>query len=183
MSDPAIGEADVERLADEFEAVRAAQAGDQRAFAVLYAAYWPMVHGIVLARATSADVADVAQDVFVTALARIGELRDPAVFGGWLAAIARNAGTDALRRRRPTEPIADDVRVGAAPRLEALAVLRAIRELPDAYRETLVLRLFEGMSGPEIAVRTGMTAGSVRVNLHRGMKLLRARLGEDGGRR
>jgi RNA polymerase sigma-70 factor (ECF subfamily) len=46
----------------------------------------------------------------------------------------------------------------------------------------LVLRLVEGMTGPEIALRTGMTAGSVRVNLHRGMKMLRARLGaEDGG--
>jgi RNA polymerase sigma-70 factor, ECF subfamily len=49
--------------------------------------------------------------------------------------------------------------------------------LPEAYRETLVLRLVEGMTGPEIAARTGLTAASVRVNLHRGMKLLRERLG------
>jgi RNA polymerase sigma-70 factor (ECF subfamily) len=70
------------------------------------------------------------------------------------------------------------VQAASAPdRLEALAVLAAIRELPDAYRETLVLRLVEGMTGPEIAARTGLTAGSVRVNLHRGMKQLRERLG------
>jgi RNA polymerase sigma-70 factor (ECF subfamily) len=69
------------------------------------------------------------------------------------------------------------VRVASAPdRLEALAVLAAIRALPDAYRETLVLRLVEGMTGPEIAARTGLTAASVRVNLHRGMKQLRERL-------
>ena len=43
--------------------------------------------------------------------------------------------------------------------------------------ETLVLRLVEGMTGPEIAARTGLTAASVRVNLHRGMKQLRERLG------
>ena len=49
--------------------------------------------------------------------------------------------------------------------------------MPDAYRETLVLRLVEGMTGPEIAERTGLTAGSVRVHLHRGLKLLRERLG------
>jgi RNA polymerase sigma-70 factor (ECF subfamily) len=55
-------------------------------------------------------------------------------------------------------------------------VLAAIRALPEAYRETLVLRLVEGMTGPEIAQRTGLTAASVRVNLHRGMKQLRARL-------
>ena len=56
-------------------------------------------------------------------------------------------------------------------------ILELIRSLPDAYRETLVLRLVEGMTGPEIAARTGLTAASVRVNLHRGMKLLRERLG------
>jgi len=42
--------------------------------------------------------------------------------------------------------------------------------LPDAYRETLILRLVEGMTGPEIAARTGLTHGSVRVNLHRARK-------------
>jgi RNA polymerase sigma-70 factor (ECF subfamily) len=55
-------------------------------------------------------------------------------------------------------------------------VLSAIRTLPIAYRETLTLRLVEGMTGPEIAARTGLTEGSVRVNLCRGMSLLRARL-------
>ena len=62
-------------------------------------------------------------------------------------------------------------------RLDAARALRAIRELPDAYRETLVLRLVEGLTGPEIAAVTGLTPDSVRVNLHRGFKLLRERLG------
>ena len=51
-----------------------------------------------------------------------------------------------------------------------MTVLAAIRRLPEAYRETLVLRLVEGMTGPEIAERTGLTPGSVRVNLHRGLQ-------------
>ena len=61
-------------------------------------------------------------------------------------------------------------------RTEALAALAVIQTLPEAYRETLVLRLVEGMTGPEIAARTGLTPASVRVNLHRGMKQLRERL-------
>jgi RNA polymerase sigma-70 factor (ECF subfamily) len=61
-------------------------------------------------------------------------------------------------------------------RTEALAALAVIRTMPEAYRETLVLRLVEGMTGPEIAARTGLTPASVRVNLHRGMKQLRERL-------
>ena len=55
-------------------------------------------------------------------------------------------------------------------------MLGIIRSLPEAYRETLVLRLVEGMTGPEIAERTGLTPASVRVNLHRGMKMLREQL-------
>ena len=58
-------------------------------------------------------------------------------------------------------------------------MLAAIRRLPEAYREPLILRLVEGMTGPEIAVRTGLTPGSVRVNLHRGMQMLRAQLGRE----
>jgi RNA polymerase sigma-70 factor (ECF subfamily) len=59
---------------------------------------------------------------------------------------------------------------------EAQLALSVIRSLPDAYRETLTMRLAEGLSGPEIAALTGLTPESVRVNLHRGMKLLRERL-------
>ena len=54
-----------------------------------------------------------------------------------------------------------------------MALLKALRDLPDAYREPLILRFVEGMSGPEIAAHTGLTHGSVRVNLHRGMQMLR----------
>ena len=70
----------------------------------------------------------------------------------------------------------------AAPedRAEVGHVLRTIRGLPEAYRETLLLRLVEGLGGPEIAALTGLTPESVRVNLHRGMHKLRAAL--DPGR-
>lgn len=170
--------------------ILAAQGGDRPAFGRLYAEYARAVHGIVLSRVPRADVDDLVQDVFVIAMQRLGTLRDPASFGGWLAAIARNRATDYLRRMPQTKELTDDllssdavnapalsVRVASAPdRMEALAVLAAIRALPDAYRETLVLRLVEGMTGPEIAARTGLTAASVRVNLHRGMKQLRERL-------
>lgn len=67
----------------------------------------------------------------------------------------------------------------AQDRVQALEALAAIRSLPESYRETLLMRLVARMSGPEIAMRTGMTPGSVRVNLHRGMKLLRERLGVE----
>ena len=64
-----------------------------------------------------------------------------------------------------------------ADRGSTVHTLRAIRCLPETYRETLIMRLVEGLTGPEIAERTGMTPDSVRVHLHRGIKLLRERLG------
>ena len=157
--------------------VQGAQRGDRTAFADLYQRFARMVHGIALARLARTDVDDVVQDVFVTALERLGDLREPAAFGGWLAAIARHRAADYRRRLPITESLVGDVASTTdAGRLESLAILGAVRLLPDAYRETLILRLVEGMTGAEIAERTGLTPASVRVNLHRGMKLLREKL-------
>jgi RNA polymerase sigma-70 factor (ECF subfamily) len=61
---------------------------------------------------------------------------------------------------------------------EAAEILESVRSLPEAYRETLILRLVEGMTGPEIAAKTGLSHGSVRVNLNRGMQQLREKLGQ-----
>jgi len=157
--------------------VRSAQAGDGDAFAELYQRFARMVHGVVLARIARTEVDDVVQDVFMAAFERLGELRDPAAFGGWLAAIARNRAADHRRRLMPVHPVVDaPAPARAHEQAEAHAILAVIRALPEAYSETLVLRLVEGMTGEEIAERTGLTPGSVRVNLHRGMKLLREKL-------
>jgi len=157
--------------------VRDAQRGDREAFAQLYQRFARMVHGIVLARIARTDVDDVVQDVFVTALDRLADLREPAAFGGWLAAIARHRAADYGRRMLVTDVLTEDAAAREDPdRLEALEILDAVRSLPDAYHETLMLRLVEGMTGAEIAERTGLTPASVRVNLHRGMKLLREKL-------
>lgn len=163
---------------EEGALVAAARAGDRAAFGTLYRRYARMVHGILLARVPRGDAEDLVQDVFLTAMRRLADLRDAAAFGGWVAAIARNRANDYHRRGHEVEELSEDVAGPANPsEVEAREVLDAIRSLPEAYRETLVLRLVEGMSGPEIADRTGLTPGSVRVNLHRGFKLLKERLG------
>jgi RNA polymerase sigma-70 factor (ECF subfamily) len=152
------------------------------------------------------EAEDLVQDAFLTAWRQIGALRDPAAFAGWMLAIARHLRVDHLRRARPHVSLdwgdrmsgrtgtGGGDRDAAAPlphgvgarlsapdadahrRMEAQRALEAIGALPGAYRETLLLRLVEGMTGPEIAQRTGLTPDSVRVNLCRGMKLLRAAL-------
>lgn len=157
--------------------VRAVLDGDRESFARLYDLYAPLVHGILLARVPRAEVADLVQDIFLHAFRKLHTLRDSAAFGPWIAMIARNRAVDFHRRSKETVEINDELRGNDTHDSRAQEILELIRGLPEAYRETLVLRLVEGMTGPEIAARTGLTAASVRVNLHRGMKLLREQLG------
>jgi RNA polymerase sigma-70 factor (ECF subfamily) len=157
--------------------VAAAREGDRAAFGRLYDRFFPMVHGLLLARVPRADVDDLVQDAFLQAMRRLGSLRRAQAFGPWLAAIARNRARDHWRRGDDTVELPEELAGSAHPEGEAMTVLAAIRRLPEAYRETLVLRLVEGMTGPEIAERTGLTPGSVRVNLFRGMQMLRVALG------
>jgi RNA polymerase sigma-70 factor (ECF subfamily) len=156
--------------------VKAVLEGDREGFARLYDLYAPLVHGILLARVPRAEVDDLVQDIFLHAFKKLHTLRDSASFGPWIAMIARNRAVDFHRRSKETVEINDEIRGSDAPSPRANEILELIRNLPEAYRETLVLRLVEGMTGPEIAARTGLTAASVRVNLHRGMKLLREQL-------
>jgi RNA polymerase sigma-70 factor, ECF subfamily len=159
--------------------VAAARDGDRAAFGQLYDHFAPMVHGLLLARVPRADVDDLVQDAFLLAMRRLGSLRSPEAFGPWLAAIARNRARDHWRRGEAIVELPEELPGPAHPEGEAMTVLAAIRRLPEAYRETLVLRLVEGMTGPEIAERTGLTPGSVRVNLHRGLQMLREALGRS----
>ena len=167
------------QAAEDGRLVRAARDGDRSAFGALYQRYARLVHGLLLARVARDEVDDLVQDVFLSAWRRLDDLRDPAAFGGWVAIIARNRATDFHRRRAELVELPETLpaRVAVAERAEAHAALEAVRSLPEAYRDTLVLRLVEGLTGPEIAAKTGLTPASVRVNLHRGMKLLREKLG------
>jgi len=143
-----------------------------------------MVHGVLLSKVPAGEVDDLVQDVFIRALRRLSTLREDANFGPWLVAITRNVAQDYHRRSVPAEPLPDSASdqeipcptSGANQDCPSEEVLHAIMSLAETYRETLILRLVEGMTGPEIAVRTGMTHGSVRVNLCRGMEQLRAKL-------
>jgi RNA polymerase sigma-70 factor (ECF subfamily) len=176
-STPAHAAEQTQEPAIEVVLVRAVLQGDREGFSQLYGLYAPLVHGILLARVPRIEVDDLVQDIFLHAFKKLHTLRDAAAFGPWIAMIARNRAVDFHRRSKETVEINDDLRGSDTHDSRAQEILELIRSLPEAYRETLVLRLVEGMTGPEIAARTGLTAASVRVNLHRGMKLLREQLG------
>ena len=179
----------ISESSEDASLVSAARDGDRQAFGCLYLRYSRMVHGILLARVPASEVDDLVQDIFLHALPRLNALRDLTRFGGWLATITRNRANDYYRKSQAatsmTEVLLEDqVEAPAAKNpgeLSAEMILGLIRTLPDTYRETLILRLVEGMTGPEIATRTGLTPGSVRVKLHRGMQQLREKLSVKSG--
>src|SRR5260370_13775287 len=158
--------------------VSAARDGDRTAFGRLYRRYARMVHGVLLAKVPMREVDDLAEDVFIMALRRLSTLRETESFGPWLAAIARNLASDYHRRSVPEDQLTDDTTGTyiASGRSDgdheglATEILEVVRSLPDAYRETLNLRLVEGMTRPEIAARTRLTHGPGRDNLHRAIE-------------
>jgi len=164
------------------------RAGSQEAFDELYRRAGPVVHGVLLSRVRPDEADELVHETFVQAHAKLDLLRDPGAALAWLSAIARNLALDRLRARRreetrtrplPEDAPGPDAADRSAEELRARVLLH-IQGLPEAYREPLVLRLVEGLTGPEIAAATGLTPGSVRVNLHRGMELLRPLLRREG---
>ncbi|MHC5211089.1 MAG: RNA polymerase sigma factor [Planctomycetota bacterium] len=164
-----------------------ARDGDHDAFRALYERYAPMVHAVLLASGPRGEADDLMQEVFLAAWRGLHRLRSNEHMGGWLGVIARNRGKRAFLRARPA---ADELAFEPAdPRSErdrsdgrdaGAEALTLLRELPPAYHETLAMRLVEGLTGPEIAEATGMTHGSVRVNLSRGMTMYEELLRKRG---
>jgi len=161
------------------ELVAQAASGNRAAFDEIHRRLAPFVHGILLSRLPVSECEDVLQDVFIAAFRGIATLRESANIGPWLAGIARHHSADYFRRHKAALVPLDSRRDIEAPKVsyEGGLILQEIKNLPEAYRETMVLRFVEGFTGPEIAGKTGLTHGSVRVNLSRGIELLRQRLG------
>ena len=168
------------------------------AFATFLAHHQDLVYGIAW-RMTgrSADAEDLAQDAFVSAYRalrtyppeRIRALRPRA----WMAAIVANAGRNRARRRRVPSVAIDDAvantivepRPGPealAQRREAARAWRArLEALPRRYRDAVALRHVEGLSYPEVAAALERPIGTVKSDVHRGVRLLRdAWIREEG---
>lgn len=121
---------------------------------------------------------EAAQDAFVTAWRKIGQVRDPRAFRGWFATIlSREAG----RHRRPPLPALPDELPAPAGREES-GLPREVNALRAKYRDVLALRYVEGLSYEEIGRALGLTVARVKSRLHDGRERLRRRLVERQAR-
>ncbi|HEX4588321.1 MAG TPA: sigma-70 family RNA polymerase sigma factor [Gemmataceae bacterium] len=176
--------------------VKRAQTGDRAAFEELVRRSSRLVFARLYLETGSVHRAeDLLQETLLRAYRSLRGLFDPAGFRPWLLTIAHNVLIDAARReerrkRTPTveqSPLATLPATGPSPdeaahREEARQrVLAALRSLPDEYRMPLALRYLTGADYEAIGEQLGLTNGSLRGFLHRGLKMLRDRLPPELG--
>src|SRR5215472_7648828 len=125
---------------------------------------------------------EVAQDVFLELDRHMDRIESPEHALNWLRRVAINRSADALRRRkvRGLDLWVDIEEKHGAPAEERQSALSARLEhllstLPEAQRAALVLRYQEDLAPEEIAAMVDAPVATVKSNLHRGLKLLRAK--------
>jgi RNA polymerase sigma factor (sigma-70 family) len=155
------------------ELLRAAQAGDDRAWERLYDRFNPMLTGIARGyRLAPSDVEDVVQSVWLALVDHIDCLRVPAAVGGWLATTTRRECLRVLQLP-VREYVTDDPELGDARTATELdhellagerrdAVRRALATLPDHYRRLMMLLIAEpAIDYKELSRRLAMPVGSI----------------------
>jgi RNA polymerase sigma-70 factor (ECF subfamily) len=166
--------------------VRAAAAGDRRAFEKLYRLHVDKVYGAVLRLAgfDHARAEDFVQESFVRAWQKLDTFRHDSSFGTWIYRLAVNTALMAIRARNadPVSIVDDEHLPDAADNpfcpAERDELERAIAALPPRARAVLVLHDVEGWKHEEIGNELGMAVGSSKAQLHRARSLLKRALGD-----
>ena len=164
--------------------IQASRQGDREAFARLIERYQRAVYAVAFSGVRDrARADDITPDTFVIAWRQLDELRDSKRLGAWLCGIARNLARDARRRtRRETLVDVDDVAHPTTP-FDAMSeaeaeriIAAALGQVPDVYREPLVLYYYEQRSVDDVARYIGISAATTNKRLSRGRRYLAERV-------
>lgn len=178
---------------DEVDLVRKAQSGDRAAFEELVRRTSRLIFArLYLETGDSHRAEDLLQETLLIAFRSLGKLTEPKAFRTWLLTIAQNAYTDIVRRELrqkragPMQPGSSALATveDRTPRPEEqlarremrAQVLAVLRSLPEEYRLPLTLRYLTGADYEAIQMQMGVSNGSLRGLLHRGLKLMQERL-------
>ena len=169
--------------------VTRSQAGDRTAFEQLVRRTARLVFARLYLDTGRPQIAeDLSQETYLIAWRSIRQVTDPSGFRTWLLSIARTASIDAARhesRKKRSGTRLDAAVLGTIPdrappppevmeREESRRkVLDLLRDLPEDYRLPLMLRYLHGSDYASIGRELGLTNGSLRGLLNRGMTMLR----------
>lgn len=174
------------KISDE-QLVEGAVSGGSDSFGMLVERYWAMAVAIAYGTLMDAGEAeDVAQDSFILAYSQLHKLRDKARFAGWIGKIVRRKSIDRIRKnsRNRTVSLSEHDYTNIAPaatnpgltELQQGFVRKAVRELPEKFRQVVLMRFIGNLSTAEIARQLGKKPVTVRVWLHRAYNKLRDEL-------
>jgi len=184
---------------EELEIISRVQSGDTDAFELLVLENEKLVYNIALKMlGNEADAMDASQEVFIKAFTSISGFRGESKFSVWLYRMTNNICIDMLRRRRG-ETVSLSVDDGEGDSQQAdipderfqpeeilqrkelrAAVRRGIAQLPEDYRQVLLLREIGGQTYDEIGETLGLDIGTVKSRIFRARKKLCKILSEDG---
>ena len=165
---------------DEKLLVRAYQAGDERAFDTIVRTQYNALYAHALRRLSQHEAAeDAVQDTLLRAYRALGNLDGDLALKAWLHRILTNVCYDEGNRRRRQQGLVEKVaalpeELAADPVDDAVlhdtvrVMSEALKDLPESYREALVLRYVDGLSFREVAEATGVSEENARARVHRG---------------
>jgi RNA polymerase sigma-70 factor (ECF subfamily) len=167
----------------KLELVARAQAGDGEAFGVLFEQHKKRVYSLcLLMTGDVADAEDLTQDAFIQVFRKLGTFRGDSAFSTWLYRVAVNTVLMSLRRRKPKQVSLDEpvcIDHSMVPRdfgrndpelsgtVDRIALIRAIKELPEGYRRIFILHEVEGYQHHEIAAMLHCSVGNSKSQLHK----------------
>lgn len=171
---------------DDAELLRASRAGEVHAFGELVERYQNLVCAVAYSRTGDRVTSeDVGQQTFLAAWNGLDDIREPGQIRSWLCSVARNLSGKAVRvqQREPsTDSEALDANAGPGSdplaslisRESEAAVWEALAELPETYREPLVLFYRENQSVKQVALGLGISEDAAKQRLSRGRQALKA---------
>ena len=184
---------------DDIEIVEKTLNGDVESFSLIVEKYKNMTFRYVYARFNNYDEAmDITQDIFIMALEALKNFRKESKFSTWFYSIMVNYCKNYRKKNKryntvPISGVSDDSeyelqlpdeRIGPEENVVMDDSMRIVKDeiynLPDDYREVLILRDIEGMSYNDISDMIGIKLSNVKVRIHRGRELLKNRLSERG---
>jgi RNA polymerase sigma-70 factor (ECF subfamily) len=159
-------------------AERFAKHADESAFRALYRRHTPLLYRLAQRMVGDPErAAEVVQDTWARAAQNLSAFRWESRLSTWLAGIAINRSREELRRRGPTESIKAELADAATPGArvgDCIDLERAIQQLPEGYREVLLLHDVEGYTHEEIGQALQIEPGTSRSQLTRARAAVRA---------
>ena len=174
---------------DDAELVGASRSGDREAFRHIVERYQTVLCSVAYSATGSLSQSeDLAQETFLTAWTHLGELREPGKIRGWLCGILRHHIHRSYRnhKQEPVHGAADLDEAHDSPaegilpseaainREEQAILWRSLEQIPEMYREPLVLYYRQQQSVKMVAVELELTEDVVKQRLARGRKMLQA---------